>query len=87
VTWWWCCGSENGKRPLRLAFQVREGLVLVMWVRKRKTAPPSRVSSEGGVGGGVVGKNTGKRPLRLAFQAREGSVVVVHGGGGAFGFV
>jgi hypothetical protein len=53
--------------------------VVVWWVRNRKTAPPSRVSSEGGVGGGVVGKKTGNRPLRLAFQAREGSVVVLLG--------
>jgi hypothetical protein len=42
--------KKNTRRPLRLAFQAREGLVCDVGEKKYKTAPPSRVSSEGGAG-------------------------------------
>jgi len=60
-------GELEGRRPLRLAFQAREGLVggwkgdgpsvsrfkrgRDWWVAGRKKAPPSCVLSKGGVGG------------------------------------
>ena len=78
-----------GKHPLRLAFQAREGVVVLLentllrlTFRARrgggmvgKHPPLSRVLSEGG--GGVVGKVAwlGNIPLRLTFRVREGVVV------------
>ena len=75
------------KPPLRLAFRAREGLAW-WHVDRRNTpsvsrfergrgvlterTPPSRNSSEGGVGGGMVACRQKKFPLRLAFRAREG---------------
>jgi hypothetical protein len=75
-----CISSERGDRgsPLRLMFRAKEG------VGDGPRAPPSCVSSEGGVvimfranegvdGGGEMVHE----PLRLAFRAREGSSSVV----------
>jgi hypothetical protein len=59
-------GGCVDREPLRLAIQAREGLVVACWQKK---PPPSRVLSEGGVGGDVSAEET---PLRLAFRAREG---------------
>ena len=76
--------STEGTPP-RLAYQAREGVVVV----DERETPPSRISSEGGgggsmsteellppsrvwsEGGGSDGVNEGTPP-RLAFQAREG---------------
>jgi len=80
-------GLLEGKEPLRLTFQAREGRGVV----GRKRPPPSRISSEGGEGGGWKemapsvshfkrgrggGWLEGNGPLHLAFQAREGRGVV-----------
>ena len=77
----------EGNGPLCLAFQVREGSGVV----GRKQPPPSRISSEGGEGGGWKemapsilhfkrgrggGWLEGNGPLHLAFQAREGRGLV-----------
>jgi hypothetical protein len=65
--------------PLRLAFQAREGVEMVV-CRQRNYPPPSRISSEGGGGdggGGVLTKktpggcsNTTKRDVSLRRVAR-----------------
>ncbi len=59
---WWCVDKRNTPSVSRFE-RGRDVLT--------ERTPPSRNSSEGGVGGGV---STEETPLRLAFRAREGCV-------------
>jgi hypothetical protein len=68
-------GKEKGE-PLRLAFRAREGLVLPLWVRKRRNNPSiSRFKRERGVGNW----NSWENPSISHFERGRGKGVVGRG--------